>query len=628
MYAYNIDFALAGMLISLILHIYSKKILGNTETSGNFRLIVFMTFLGCFLDVFTTITTGHPEFFSPIVNIIFCSILLLTVACIALLFILYVMAHIEKTTTHVFEHRKHLFILYIIDIISFVINLWTRHLIDVKPDGTYLHGPLYITNVIITVFYGVYMLYLFFRYKSDLKPLHARSIIILILLVMGGAVIQYVLLPNVLVLTFCCSLACIPVYFTMETPDYRALIQANNDLEKARAEAETASNAKTDFLANMSHEIRTPINAVLGMNEMIIRENSDPSIAIYAEKIKSAGQNLLSLINDILDITKVEAGKMEMVKTEFYLKDLIEDLYNMVETSMANKALNFIITVDENLPNSLKGDVAHIRQILVNLLNNANKYTARGTVTLIVTGTTNGDTVTLSFSIKDTGSGIKKEDLESIFAKFSRAELDKNINISGTGLGLNLSTNLAHMLNGEITVKSIYKVGSIFTLTLPVQVIGSEPIGKIELNLSSTSSDTPKAKTHLVTQDTHILAVDDVENNLQVIQLLLKRTAADVDVALSGAQCIDMCMNKKYDIILLDHMMPQMDGIDTFKSMKSIPDFLNANTPVVMLTANAITGMKEKYMAEGFSDYLTKPVRGELLEATIRKFLPPSKIKE
>ena len=628
MYAYNFDFAIAGMLISLILHIYSKKILGNTDTSGNFRLIVFMSFIGCFLDMFTTISTAHPEIFPPIVNLILCSILLMSTSFIALLFIYYIMAHIEKSSNYVFTNKKHLSILVILNVISFIINLWTRHIIDITPDGQYFHGPLYYSNIAVALFYGLYMFYLFLRYKNDLKPIHARSIMILILLEIGGAIIQYVIMPNVLIVTFCCALACIPVYFTMETPDYRALLQANNDLEKARKEAESASNAKTDFLANMSHEIRTPINAVLGMNEMIIRENNDPSTALYAEKIKSAGQNLLALINDILDITKVEAGKMEMVNTEFNLKDLIEDTYNMVETSMSDKALNFIITVDEALPNSLKGDVAHIRQILVNLLNNASKYTARGTVSLIVTGSVDGNIANLSFAIKDTGSGIKKEDLDSIFAKFSRAELDKNINIAGTGLGLNLSTNLAHMLNGEITVKSIYKVGSIFTFTVPVNILDPTPIGVFELNLSTIDSDKKKPHAHLVTTDTHILAVDDVENNLQVIKLLLKRTEADVDVALSGAQCIDMCMEKKYDVILLDHMMPQMDGIDTFKSMKSIPDFLNADTPVVMLTANAITGMKERYMSEGFSDYLTKPVRGELLEATIRKYLPASKIIE
>ncbi len=399
------------------------------------------------------------------------------------------------------------------------------------------------------------------------------------------------------------------------------LMAAKEQAEEAKADADAANAAKRKFLAHMSHEIRTPINAVLGMDTMILRESNEPHIKEYAMDIKNAGQTLLSLINDILDFSKIESGKLDILLVEYDLSSLIHDISNMIKAKAAAKKLELNIYVDEMLPSKLLGDDVRIRQVLVNLLNNAVKYTREGSITLKVTGQTEGDKVTFTYCVEDTGIGIKEEDREKLFREFERIEEKRNRNIEGTGLGLSITTQLLHLMGSRLQVESVYGKGSKFYFTLEQQVVCSTPVGNLEERLKKMTTEynyeaaftAPKAE---------VLVVDDNATNHKVFASLLKFTEINVDVAESGRMCLDMIEKKHYDLIFLDHMMPVMDGIETLHRMKQIEDGWCKDTPVIALTANAITGAREMYLAEGFDDFLSKPINPEKLEQMILRLLP------
>ncbi len=397
-------------------------------------------------------------------------------------------------------------------------------------------------------------------------------------------------------------------------------------MEERRAKA--ANEAKSSFLANMSHEIRTPINAVLGMNEVILRECKDEAIIGYAKNIESAGRTLLSLINDILDFSKIEAGSMEISEAEYEMSSLLNDVYNMVNIRAEKKNLKLEFIVDEDLPDKLFGDEVRIRQIIVNILNNAVKYTNEGTVSLYVDGTILlDDALNLKIVVKDTGIGIKEEDLMNLFGKFKRLELDKNNTVEGTGLGLAITKSLIELMNGSIDVASEYGKGSTFTVYLPQRIISYDVIGDFKTRISNADKE-HVYKQKFTAENAYILIVDDTPMNHVVIKELLKHTKINMDSAKSGAECLDMIQERKYDIIFLDYRMPGMDGVETLRHIKEDIEGLNFATPVIVLTANAVNGAREQFMSEGFDDYLTKPVDSAKLEETIMHFLPDDKFVE
>lgn len=417
------------------------------------------------------------------------------------------------------------------------------------------------------------------------------------------------------------------------------LMIANEEAEKAKADAIAAANAKSVFLANMSHEIRTPINAILGMDTMILRECNDNEILEYAGNIQSASQTLLSLINDILDFSKIETGKLELVAGDYALSSLINDVYHMLISKAKEKGLALNIESNKNLPAKLYGDEVRIRQIIVNILNNAIKYTKKGSVTLTVgmsdmklsdmpdhSNDSKSENITdkntiITFRIADTGIGIKKENISHLFDSFSRFDEEKNKYIEGTGLGLAITKQLVDLMNGEIVVTSEYGKGSVFTVSIPQKIVSDLKIGDISEKYNEPSNK-KKKKSTFTAPDANVLVVDDVKMNINVFKALLKRTEINVDSAMSGSEALDMIKEKKYDIIFLDHMMPDMDGIETYQNMKMLEDNPNKGTTVVMLTANAIMGAKEEYLGIGFSDYLSKPVQAPKLESMILKYLP------
>lgn len=392
-------------------------------------------------------------------------------------------------------------------------------------------------------------------------------------------------------------------------------------VEKEKQFAIAASESKAKFLANMSHEIRTPINTIIGMNEMILRENKDETIEEYAYDIKSASRMLLGLINDVLDFSKIEAGKLQIIEEDYQLASMLKDVILGIGVRVKEKNLELKLDIDETMPSVLKGDEIRIKQILNNLLSNAIKYTEKGSITLSAKGVRDENGFSLALSVADTGMGVKKEDMEKLFASFQRLELSKNRYIEGTGLGLNIVQQLVNGMNGAIDVQSEYGVGSCFSVQIPQQIVDNTAMGKLNRKPKRSSEEMDLTKNTLSAPDATLLVVDDTQMNLRVIRELLKRSGLKLDFATSGNECFEKTKKKKYDLILMDHMMPEPDGVQTLHMIRDDNDNLNRETNVIVLTANAIAGMREQYLKEGFADYLSKPVEAKKLEETIAKFL-------
>ncbi|MCM1257459.1 MAG: response regulator [Roseburia sp.] len=398
---------------------------------------------------------------------------------------------------------------------------------------------------------------------------------------------------------------------------------AIKEAERAKERALEANQAKSNFLANMSHEIRTPINAVLGMDEMILRECQDEEICGYARNIQVAGGQLLSLINQILDFSKIESGKMEIINVQYEVSSLIQDSYSMVVERAEKKNLELNVICDEKLPRTLQGDEVRMRQIIVNLLTNAIKYTEKGSVTLKVQGKRKSDReILLTVSVKDTGAGLQEESRKKLFESFQRLNEEQNYHIEGTGLGLAVVKQLLELMGGEIRVYSILGEGSEFVIKVAQEVVDETPIGDFSKRYEQVHPKDTRYKPDFTAPEGEILIVDDVPMNLTVARNMLKGLKVKVDTAASGLECLSLIQKKRYHVIFMDHMMPGMDGIEVFHKMREMPESKNKDVPVVMLTANAISGMKGEYLSEGFQDYLSKPMRGRDLERMIKKYLP------
>ena len=413
----------------------------------------------------------------------------------------------------------------------------------------------------------------------------------------------------------------------MELRDARTALdkitKLNAEYEKAKNEAVMANEAKSLFLSNMSHEIRTPINAVLGMNEMILRESSDEQVLTYAANIRSSGKTLLFLINDILDMSKIESGKMEIIRVEYEPAVLIMDLWNVIFLRAQEKDLSVRFSLDETLPRTLYGDDVRIKQIVTNLLTNAVKYTPQGGIEMHVAYVRHGeDQISLVISVQDTGMGIRKEDMGKLFESFQRLDEEKNRHIEGTGLGMNITMSLLGLMDGDMKVESEYGVGSTFTVTIPQRIVCDEPTGSFESVKRRQEKSAADRQKSFAAPGASVLVVDDNAMNLTVFRSLLKRTRIHIVTADSGRQCLELVQREHFHIIFMDHMMPEMDGIETLREMRKLKNYPNENTPVIVLTANALAGAREGYLREGFADFLTKPIDGDLLEQTIAGFLP------
>ena len=399
-------------------------------------------------------------------------------------------------------------------------------------------------------------------------------------------------------------------------------------LDKALLDANSANSAKSTFLDNMSHEIRTPMNSILGMNEMILREEDRPEIREYALTIQRAGRALLGIINDILDYSKIQDNQMEISSTHYDLSSLVNDMVNIGAEQARKKSLTFDVNIDKAIPRMLNGDEYHLRQVLLNILNNAVKFTEHGGVTLSL-GYEKVDnaTILLKCAIADTGIGIKEEDMEYIFKPFEHVSTARNIHSEGSGLGLTIVKSLLQLMHSDLKVESTYHKGSTFSFELPQTVTKWEPIGDYDRAFSASNLHHSAYREAFQAPDARVLVVDDAEINLLVFANLLKKTRIKIDTAGGGAEMLQMVRMNPYDMIFLDHRMPGMDGIEAFHAMKNLPNNPNAETPVIAFTANAVLGARQMYLDEGFDDYIAKPVDTIRLEQLLLSYLPPAKIK-
>ncbi len=415
--------------------------------------------------------------------------------------------------------------------------------------------------------------------------------------------------------------------YIITVDDLTDTMQIISQLEEAGKKAEMANQAKSTFLAKMSHEIRTPINAILGMDEMILRESEEEEIHNYAVSIKQAGKTLLSLINDILDLSKIESGKFEIVLEKYNVPNMIVDLLDILTIKIEEKGLKLKLELEQNMPTTLIGDELRIKQIITNIVNNSVKYTEKGHILWRMEWNRINENVgEFIIEITDTGIGIKKEDMGRLFGSYERLDTVKNHFVEGTGLGLTITKSLVERMDGILSVNSIYGKGSSFLIRISQRIVDETPMGDIEEVRKERSAK--KAQEGLfMAPEAQILVVDDNLTNLTIIRELLKRTKVKVELTTKGETCLDMIKRKKYDIIFLDHMMPEMDGIETLHRMKEMKDNKSEQAAVIALTANAIVGAKEMYLKNGFIDYLSKPIDGTELEALVRKHLPSSMIQ-
>ncbi len=595
----------------MILYFSVKRI--STRSHKVYSALLIVSVLYLIFDRVTVYTVNHIETVPALWNQIMHRCFLVSlVACIYLIYRYVLLMIFRERPT-----RRGSFVLLILSIIAAGgLPLYYR----ITEKGNYSYGPAaYVTYVTVAVYTGMLMYSLIRNYKEMEKK--KREIILLTVIFQVAVSIYQAVFPLSLISCLGITLVNLGFFLTVESPDVHLIEQLKEEKELA----DGANRAKSTFLASMSHEIRTPIHAVMGMSEMILRESKEEETLSYVGDIHSAAGSLLNIVNDILDFSKIESGRMEILPVSYQLSSLIHDIYLLIADRAEKKGLMLQIHVDEALPSTLYGDDIRLKQIVINLLTNAVKYTESGSVTLNITGTVQNETCELLVQVKDTGIGIREEDIRKLFQVFERIEEKRNRTIEGTGLGINITQQLLTLMGSTLQVESVYGEGSCFSFRLKQKVIQGEPIGNLEERLQNEK----RQEVHRAgfrAPDVHVLVTDDIEMNRRVFRGLLKQTEIRVAEAASGQESLTKAREEKYDLIFMDNMMPDMDGIETMQRLKADVRGKNTKTPIIMLTANAIAGAKEEYERAGFDGYLSKPIDPKKLEAMICRFLSEDRI--
>lgn len=618
---YNIEFQMSSLYFILIFiyQFFSKKRLKN-EQNRIYGILLLLTAIALFFDIGSVITIINMDRV-PILNLIFSKGYLCAMTCWVSVMVYYCLTiNLTENTgkkNHTFNHiARYLFFSFAI--IVFVLILFTK--LNFWHEGRLVYSYGIGTSALYCyAAFGVVFVLLYTIVNSKNVPLQKRLSLYIFSTIQGITAIIQFLYPSILLVSIGGSLSIIFMYFSLENPDM-ALIE---ELNLQRQNADSANQAKAEFLAHMSHEIRTPINAILGMDEIILRESNNAEITNYASQIQNAGTSLLAIVNDILDFSKIESGKIELVPLEYGTASLFHDLVILTKLRAESKHLKLYTNISPEIPSKLYGDEIRIKQIITNFLSNAVKYTKEGSITMTASiQPQEGDSVSLIIKVSDTGIGIHEEDIPKLFTSFQRLDYKQNRHIEGTGLGMAISKQLAAVMNGEITVESQYGKGSTFTVIIPQTVVDATPIGNLEQRFEKAQKNTRKYVPSFTAPNASVLVVDDNMVNIAVVSGLLKKTKVSITSATSGEECLSLVKQQHFDIIFMDHLMPSMDGVQTLERMKTMPNNLCQTTPVIVLTANAVSGAKEMYLSAGFTNYLSKPIDSAKLEEILREYLP------
>lgn len=616
----NIDFVLAAIVINIVLLISSKLRYKNVSKANNSYLrIVWLTLFACILDIIQTVSRTYLGMFSPTVMHLFrCAFNCVNIS-IALLVYMYFRSYQDDYELH---NRVEDFIAGIVAVcyfVSSVFDFFLGHMTWFADDYQYVKGEMY-----PFIYFGLaFMIAMGFLVTMRDRKSYSRNQFIAIcafcVITVSFAGIELLFDSVVLVSLFGVSLSLLIMQSSLETPEYSSVVKAKEEAENLKAIADKANDAKSEFLARMSHEIRTPMNAVMGMNEMIINSTLEESTKVYATDAYVASKNLLEIINDILDFSKIESGKIQLTYDKFSITTILRELWGMFLIKAQDKGLNLQFDISDYMPDELIGDAGRFRQILVNLLGNAVKYTDSGTIMLRISLLKDKkDTVFFRTEVIDTGRGIKEEHLDKLFEAFERIEEKKSINIEGTGLGINITAALLNLMDSELEVNSVYGKGSTFFFDLELGYIPGVFVSEFS---SADILEVATDSSVLDVNDGSVLVVDDTSLNLKVFKAFLKETNFDIDMATSGFEALDYTSKKKYDLIFMDHLMPEMNGVECFEKIRCQENGMNLDTPVIVLTANAIKGAYENYIDLGFSDVCFKPYSKDELINLINKNL-------
>lgn len=635
---YNISYEVSSTIFLIVLLFFIKMQYDiNTDLNREFRKLAWMGLVATVLDVTTAITISYAHIIPVQLNTILNTLYFVSVALLGYQMMYYDLLFIYQ------DVKKNVFIRFNrwfvgVYFLMLIFNMFTGYFFYFSQDGEYVKGPTYLAVYVVPSYFVICSsIFLLCNYRK-FRTWQRASIIIFAFFQLCGLALQMLVFPDTLLALFMSSLGLMMMLFTMETPDYQKLKvtieelsatkkvaeEAKEEAEKAKEIAQNANRSKSDFLANMSHEIRTPINAVLGMDEMILRDCEDSQILEYAEDIKRAGGMLLSLINDILDFSKIESGKMDIIPVDYDLGILLNETVEMVRPRANEKSLELVMEISPDTPTHLNGDEVRIRQIITNILTNAIKYTNKGKVTLTVSGKQLSEEKTeLYVSVKDTGIGIRKEDIGHLFESFTRVEESRNRNIEGTGLGLSITMRLLNLMGSRLEVDSTYGEGSDFYFYLEQQRKDDKVVGEdIKKYCKKAKGIKGELSNEFYAPLARLLVVDDNKVNLKVFKGLLKNNNMQIDTAMSGKECLELMKENHYHIVFLDHLMPDMDGVETLNKAKMLKNSKSQDAVMIVLTANAVAGAREKFLQEGFDDYLSKPISLPLLKEMILKYLP------
>ena len=585
----GIAFTTCGLIFTLLLSIvYFPKKKVNLVENKIYLIIIIITLVSTITEIISYLfVVNGISSISPIYNFI----IKLLFACFLLwlcMFMLYIVTtgrRLRNAPELKLKNKILLLILIEVFILFLPVNIkQTNGLL--LPEGLCVNVIYFVAAIALLI-----MCYSLFLSRKFLKNRQFYPVFV-ILILFAAVILAQRVFPEVFLINFMLSFITFVMYFTIENPDIKMIEQ----LQLAKEQADKANQAKTDFLSSMSHEIRTPLNAIVGFSDCICHADTLEEAKDNAKDIVNASNTLLEIVNGILDISKIEAGKLEIVNSPYDAKELFSSLAKLIKPRMNEKGLDFQVYIAPDLPKVLYGDHANVKKVVTNILSNASKYTDKGFVRYEVNCVNNGNRCRLIISVEDSGRGIKKENIDKLFTKFQRLEEDRNTTIEGTGLGLAITKQLVELMGGKVIVHTVYGEGSKFTIILDQPIEKESALQKVQgPNL-----------THLDLTGVKILVVDDNTLNLKVSTKLFERYHATIECVDSGFRCLEKIQaGEKYDIILLDDMMPKMSGVETLKKLKQLPNF---STPVVALTANAITGMREKYLADGFNDYLAKPI--------------------